>query len=66
MTIGELIEKLRAFDIDAPVEIVDADTGMRITKIHIAEGECSLFGAEPKAGTVYLWGEYDEMFGAGT
>lgn len=66
MTVGELIEKLRAFDAGAPVEIVDADTSMRITQIHIAEGECSLFGSDPQAGTVYLWGEYHEMYGAGS
>lgn len=61
MTVAELIEKLKGFDPNAPVEMVDADTGWRIPTIHVTEGSNEIMGSEPVAGTIYLWCDYSEM-----
>lgn len=66
MVVEELIDALSKYPPEAPVELEDADTGWRITVIHIEaakelDAPAGFRLAGPPAGTVVLSGEYKEM-----
>lgn len=60
-TVAELIERLRLLPPDAPIQLVDADTGGYMDIIRLALGSHTLAGSEPpNPGTVYIWSEYGD------
>ena len=62
-TVADLIAALERFPRDAPVEILDADTGYRIRKFHL--GHETSDGYQPIPEThVYLWNrDYQDFDG---
>ena len=59
-TIGQFIEFLKQFPVEAPLRIVDADTEWIIDIIH-AQNYRKRFGEIIDIGTIYLSGDYGEM-----
>lgn len=65
-TVADMIAVFSQCPLNAPVEIVDADTGWRIVDIHVGVAG-ALSGDQPfepltaPDGTVILWGNYGEM-----
>lgn len=59
-TVADLIAALQRFPADAPLQIIDADTGWRIRKFHV--GHTTSNGHEEIPATnIYLWSSYDDM-----
>lgn len=54
-TVGQFREFLAAYDQDAPLRIIDPDTGWTFHIIHVITGQL------PNRATVWLTGKYPEM-----
>lgn len=59
-TIGQFIDFLKQFPIDAPLRMIDADTDWVIDIIH-AQNYRKEYGEIIDIGTIYLSGDYGEM-----
>ena len=60
-TVADLIEALRRYPQDAPVALIDADTGWLIRKFHVGQETSNGYAAIP-ADHIYLWNQnYKDM-----